>query len=297
MHPEGGGSVEQFENQIHESAHEFSAVCAVLVDDPNDNMMDLGAGTYFAKRGTKTGFVITSAHVVAQKELQYLFLSFSPSFRQDPRRISVQKVHIHNNFIVDAKFSNNDIAIIEFDLTQLREGIEPLPIDAAANYDLGSYHEGSFLGYGPFGTNFTNLLDLARVHRGETWVKVAERSDACCQRPYFEIELPHLSSAEPEAKERHQFSTKIPSFKNITISHLFRFHARQSLPADGDSGGPLLFKTKAGDRYKIAGIVRTTTLATTNLPFGNILMLSKASFEPIFIHRDWINEIVRPAKK
>ena len=159
------------ERTYHNKAKEFSEVCAVLIKDPNDDMMDIGTGTYFAKSGN-SGFVITAASIAikATNKLPFLFLAFVPKYQANHDRIPVKNVYIHPDFNPTIEKPDNDIAIIEFDISKLRPGISPRPIDFTENYNSSKCFEGVILGYGHFGTTTTALQDRGKIHSAETYM-------------------------------------------------------------------------------------------------------------------------------
>lgn len=161
------GIVDQLEEASHNKAKNFSAVCAIITDDPSDDMLDVGTGTYFAKNG-RSGFVITSARVAfkAINKLQFLFLSFSPKFRNDNNKIAAKNIYIHPDFNPMTKYADNDIAIIEFDTKFLPKNIVPLSIDAATDYSKDYFFEGAMIGYGDFGANMSTLTGDCAIHYG-----------------------------------------------------------------------------------------------------------------------------------
>ena len=291
------------EKTYHDKAKEFPEVCAVLIKDPDDGMVDIGTGTYFAESGN-SGFVVTAAHIATKaiNKLPFLFLAFTPDYQSNHDRIAAKRVYIHPNFDPTMTDSDNDIAIIEFDISKLRSGISLRPIDFTKDYYSLKCLDGIILGYGHFGTTTTKLVDLGKVHYAKTFMYLYEEDET--KSPVFKVTLPHLSNFYPKndliSKEPYRFASEFAPIDSYGESQVilmhnlcrFRVHSNQGFCSGGDGGGPLLMKNKNGS-YRFIGVAHSIGIEKHGGEAHSAIKTAFMTWEPLFNHRQWIKEIIK----
>ncbi len=215
----------------HRKALEISGICAIILGTSRGNNFCTGI---FIHERDGLGFVLTSARRI-QRNSRSIWLSFRPSI-QENQRIPVLRVYLHPQFDASNARSAYDIAILEFEVSGLDQKITPISLSARDRYEPDGFVEGQIAGYGSFGTNRTNLLDLRQVHAGKTWVQFRASSGGV---PLFVSRIPHITNRFdiPPAVNQH-FDVMRPAYHNIMIEMPgVKMHPEQSMVVDGDSGG------------------------------------------------------------
>ncbi len=175
-HPESSGrgeayDVERASATAREKAQELpDGVCSVIVWKAD--IVTISAGVFVCARDG-IGYVVTAAHIFRDAG-DGIALSFRPN-NSIGEQIPVSRLHRHPQFMAGA-FGGNDIAILEFKLSDLDRSMTPVLLDTSKRDDSGSFSEGWIAGYGAFATNMSkDVLLLALLHAGKTWVKIQER--------------------------------------------------------------------------------------------------------------------------
>ena len=76
----------------------------------------------------------------------------------------------------------------------------------------------------------------------------------------------------------------------------FRVHSNQGFCSSGDGGGPLLMKNK-NNSYRFVGIARLTGIEAYGGKTHAVIKTAVMTWEPLFIHNQWIKEIVKEESK
>lgn len=113
--------------------------------------------------------------------------------------------------------------------------------------------------------------------------------------PIFLTILPHLSNYNASLKGAYRFIDKFPSYPNFSFTlRYIKVHLNQTFVSPGDNGGPLLFadNTYSGG-FKLAGVQTSNGVMTDEIPgVGEEINQSFMEWEPIFIYKQWIKEMV-----
>jgi hypothetical protein len=276
------------------------------------------SGVYLGASPDKaTGYVLTSAHSFVNRQdatktlpMKGVYLAFGPTMSKDAATAIVRasRVLVHPDFGQKSvsvlggtrTIFAHDVAIVEFAGADAIKRIEALGRTGATFYEGKGYLskpdlEAMIAGYGVFGTQASPTLanPLNRVYAGHTRVTHTTFNG---HTGFFHFGL-HADKPLPPGDD-----VNWTMFKTLETASIYQnphelsdvsvsTHTRQTMFANGDSGGPLLFQTKHG--LAVAGLIAGTS---------NGFLLNKATgerehaivqrFEPIMDKLTWIRNVL-----